>query len=142
MKGASQRDHVARIGVVLLMLSMLVSACGGEPESVRTTRQFYEGIQAGDESVAELICASNPLGSVLGLLGFGMQFAGADEIAFEDMSYELIGEDESMAKVRVSGSVVALYNLSGGTKRESEAFEQVVVLKKEAGQWCVNLSPW
>lgn len=133
---------VIRGMVAIAVLGVLVVGCGGNSEPVRTTRRFFEGLAADDEAVAELICSGNQLGSALGLLGLSMSFWGADQIMFQDMSYELIGQDESMAKVHVSGTIVALYDLGGDREQQSQPFEQIIVLKKEAGQWCVNLSPW
>lgn len=141
-KGQPLYAAVIRSTMVAVVLGLLVLGCAGEPKPVRTTRRFFEGLAAGDETAAELICSGDQFGSALGLLGLSMSFWGADQIMFENMSYELMGQDESMAKVRVSGNIVALYDLTGTREQKSEPFAQVVVLRKEAGLWCISLSPW
>lgn len=81
MKGVGQVNRVVSTCAALLILGVLVVGCSGEPEPVRTTRRFFEGLAADDEAAAELICSSNQLGSALGLLGLSMPFwCGPDHV--------------------------------------------------------------
>lgn len=122
--------RILRLTTIFLLLGLLISACSQQPPAVQAVETYFTAIvEQNDAIIPQIVCEEWQFDAYL-----EMDSYLAVNPVLEDLTCDIVSEDDNSAVVNCRGSIVATYNEE---QQKIDLSHRNITVRKEANEWLV-----
>jgi len=122
--------RILRLITVLLIFGLIISACSQQPPAVQTVETYFNAIvEQNDALIPQIVCEEWQFDAYLEMDSFL-----AVNPVLEDLTCDIVSEDDNSAVVNCSGSILATYNEE---QQKIDLSRRNIIVRKEANEWLI-----
>jgi hypothetical protein len=122
--------RILRLTTILFILGLIISACSQEPPAVQVVETYFNAIvEQNDALIPQIVCEEWQFDAYLEMDSFL-----AVNPVLEDLSCNIVSEDQNSAVINCQGSILATYNEE---QQKIDLSSRNLIVRKEANEWLI-----
>lgn len=122
--------RILRFTTILFIFGLVLSACAQTSPAVQVVETYYNAIvEQNDTIIPQIVCEEWQFDAYLEMDSFL-----AVNPVLEDMSCEVVSEDDNSAIVKCEGNILATYNEE---QQRIDLSNRNFIVRKEANEWLI-----